>query len=108
MTIRTYSVYIVASPSGVLYVGMTNDLPRRVTEHKQKLVLGFTAKYNCHRLMYYENFGAPADAIAREKQIKGWLRQRKLALIETMNPVFADLAAGWFDPEAIRKALSSR
>ena len=94
--IRTYCVYILASRSRVLYTGVTNDLARRVREHKQGLIPGFTQKYRVTRLVYFEEFGDIRDAIAREKQIKGWVRARKLALIEAHNPTWDDLAEHWF------------
>jgi len=79
-------VYIMSSTSGTLYVGMTNSLDRRVNAHKRHLIPGFTAKYNCTLLVYFEEISNPLNAIAREKQIKGWLRSKKIALIESMNP----------------------
>jgi len=85
-------VYILASKSGVLYVGVTNRLRRRVAEHRLKLVEGFSARYNVNRLVYYEKFEDIRNAIAREKQIKGWLRAKKIALIESANPRWKDLA----------------
>jgi putative endonuclease len=85
-------VYIAASFSGVLYVGVTNNLERRMHEHKLKLLPGFTAKYNVSRLMYFETCTDPLDAIAREKQIKGWSRQKKINLIESQNPNWDDLS----------------
>ena len=88
-------VYIVASKTGTLYTGMTNNLDRRVIEHKQHLVPGFTAKYNCTRLVWFEEHSDVLAAIAREKQIKGWLRAKKIALIESLNPRWADLAEHW-------------
>lgn len=88
---KTYSVYIMASESGVLYIGITNDLERRVIEHKKKLVPGFSARYNVHKLVYFEFFNSPSAAIAREKQLKGRLRKRKVALIESVNPHWNDL-----------------
>ncbi len=88
-------VYIIASKSGTLYTGMTNNLDRRVFEHKQHLIPGFTAKYNCTRLIFFEKFSDPGNAIAREKQIKGWLRSKKITLIESMNPHWDDLAQHW-------------
>jgi putative endonuclease len=88
-------VYIMASKSGTLYAGMTNSLDRRVFEHKHHLVPGFTAKYDCTRLIFFEEFSDPGNAIAREKQIKGWLRSKKIALIESMNPHWEDLAQHW-------------
>jgi putative endonuclease len=85
-------VYIVASRSRNLYTGVTNDLERRVLEHKQGLVPGLTKRYRTHRLVYYEAFGYIRDAIAREKQIKAWTRAKRLALIETSNPTWIDLS----------------
>ena len=89
---KTYCVYIMASESGVLYIGVTNDLERRVIEHKKKMVPGFSARYNVQKLVYFESFGTVHDAIAREKQLKGWLRKRKVALIESVNPHWNDLS----------------
>ena len=94
--IRAYWVYILASRSRVLYTGVTNDLARRVKEHKQHLIPGFTQKYRVTRLVYFEQLGDIRDAIAREKQIKWWVRARKLKLIEAHNPTWADLAERWF------------
>jgi putative endonuclease len=91
--VRTYHVYIMASASRVLYVGVTGDLVRRVWEHKQKRVPGFTARYSVTELVYFEAFGDIRAAIAREKQIKGWLRARKITLIEALNPHWKDLSA---------------
>ena len=93
---RIYYVYVMASRSRVLYTGVTNDLTRRVNEHKQGLIPGFTQKYRVTRLVYFEQFGDIRDAIAREKQIKGWVRARKLKLIEGRNPTWDDLAEHWF------------
>jgi putative endonuclease len=87
-----YYVYIMASRSRVLYVGVTNDLARRVHEHKQGLVPGFTSKYRVHRLVYFEKFADISEAIAREKTIKGWKRARKVSLVEVRNPTWEDLA----------------
>jgi putative endonuclease len=81
----------------MLYIGVTGDLERRVSEHKQKLLPGYTARYNLKRLVYYEVFAYVVDAIAREKQLKHWLRARKVALVESENPKWADLAADWYD-----------
>jgi putative endonuclease len=88
-------VYIMASKSGTLYTGMTGSLDRCVFEHKHHLIPGFTTKYHCTRLIYFEEFSDPSNAIAREKQIKGWLRAKKIALIESMNPRWEDLAQHW-------------
>ena len=91
-----YSVYIVASKSRVIYIGMTNDLSRRVFEHKNALIKGFTAHYRCHRLVYCESFDDVNKAIDREKQLKRWRREKKAWLIERHNPTWEDLAAEWF------------
>ncbi|HIJ64651.1 MAG TPA: GIY-YIG nuclease family protein [Candidatus Hydrogenedentes bacterium] len=94
---RTYYVYIMTNKSRTPYTGMTNDLERRVYEHKHKLVPGFTRRYNISQLVYYETFNNPRDAIACEKGIKGWLRSKKVALITTANPDWEDLSSDWFD-----------
>ena len=88
---RSYYVYILANRAKTLYTGVTNDLVRRVVEHKSGSVPGFTRKYRIDRLVYFEETGRIEDAIAREKQIKGWLRSRKIALIEEFNPEWEDL-----------------
>ena len=82
---RTFHVYILAGESGVLYTGMTNNLLRRIWEHKQKKIPGFTQKYNVTKLVWFEAHGRATSAIAREKQIKGWGRTKKVALIEATN-----------------------
>jgi len=93
----SFFVYILATRwNGTLYVGMTDDLSRRVWEHRAGSVPGFTKKYNCHLLVYFEIFDEMEQAIAREKQIKGWTRKKKNALVETMNPKWRDLAADWY------------
>jgi putative endonuclease len=89
---RRFYVYIMASKTRVLYVGVTNNLVRRVLEHKSKVHDGFTCRYNVTRLVYYEETGDIRDAIAAEKMIKGWLRAKKLALIEEFNPAWEDLS----------------
>ena len=94
--VRTYYVYIMTNKSGTLYTGVTNNLLRRVYEHKRKLVPGFTKKYKITRLAYFEVFRDVRMAIAREKRIKGWLRAKKIALIESLNPGWKDLSAQWF------------
>jgi putative endonuclease len=81
--------------SAVLYTGITGNLLRRVWQHKQKLVPGFTSRYNLTRLVYYERFFYPDAAIDREKEIKGWRRSKKIKLIESMNPCWEDLAKDW-------------
>jgi len=88
-------VYMMCNKTRTLYTGMTNDLYRRVYEHKHKLVKGFTSRYNITMLVYYEEHWEPSQAIAREKQIKGWLRSKKIALIESLNPNWNDLASDW-------------
>jgi putative endonuclease len=96
MKAHCYSVYIVASKSRVLYIGMTNDLGRRTWEHKNDLTEGFSKKYRCHRLVYYESFDDVNRAIDREKQLKRWNRAKKVWLIERRSPTSEDLAAEWF------------
>ena len=94
---RHYYVYILTNSARTLYVGVTNDLVRRVYEHKRKLVKGFTAKYNVSWLAYYEQTTDISSAIAREKQIKAWRRSKKLALVESVNPRWEDLSLEWYD-----------
>jgi putative endonuclease len=96
---KRYYVYILASRSRRLYTGVTSNLARRVTQHKQDLIAGFTCQYKIHRLVYYEVTNDVRAAIAREKQIKGWLRAKQIALIESVNPTWEDLAAS-LDGEA--------
>jgi putative endonuclease len=102
-----YFVYIVCSRSGTLYIGMTNSIYRRALEHKHGEVAGFASKYHCDRLVYYESFDDVHKAIGREKQLKGWTRAKKIALIESRNPRWHDLAETWgaqmaFAGEAIK------
>ncbi len=95
---KQYYVYMVTNPDNqVLYTGVTNDLQRRVWEHKNGEVKGFTSRYNAGRLVYYEVYDDPETAIAREKQIKKGPRKRKAALIEDMNPGWLDLADDWLE-----------
>ena len=94
---RTYYVYILASHSRRIYTGVTNDLLRRVWEHRAKVANGFSARYSTVSLVFFEATGDVRSAIAREKQLKNWTRAKKLALIERDNPAWRDLAAGWFD-----------
>jgi putative endonuclease len=93
---RIYCAYIVASRSHTLYIGVTGDLLKRIFEHKQRAHPGFSAKYNCNRLIWFERFTGPVSAIAREKQLKGWIRVKKVALIEKTNPTWNDLSEGWW------------
>ncbi len=89
---KTYFIYILASKrNGTLYIGVTNDLMRRVYEHKKKLVKGFTSKYDVGRLIYYEEYKDITEAITREKRLKKWNRRWKLNLIEKVNPKWRDL-----------------
>lgn len=88
-------VYIATNASKTLYIGVTNDLQRRMYEHKHKIVPGFTAKYNIGQLVYYEETNNPLVAIEREKVLKGWLRSKKIILIESINPNWNDLSATW-------------
>jgi len=92
---KQYFVYIMASKSRVLYTGVTNDLQRRVYQHKNKLVKGFTAKYNVTRLVHFEMTSDVKVAITREKQIKAWTRAKRIALIEATNPTWQDLSETW-------------
>jgi putative endonuclease len=89
---KTFHVYMLAGKSGVLYTGITNNLVRRVWEHKQKQTPGFTQKYNVTNLVWFEAHGRATSAIAREKQIKAWRRAKKVALIAAMNPQWKDLS----------------
>jgi putative endonuclease len=96
---KLFYVYIMTNRprSHVLYTGITGNLARRAFEHKNKLISGFTSRYNLTRLVYYECFAYPDVAIDREKEIKGWRRSKKIRLIESMNPQWDDLAAQWAD-----------
>ena len=90
---RQYYVYFLSNDSRMLYVGVTGDIERRMSEHKRKLIDGYTKRYNLTRLVYYEAYHWVPDAIAREKQLKGWLRHKKVDLIESGNPTWGDLGA---------------
>ena len=109
---HAYFVYIMGSSSGTLYIGMTNSVYRRVLQHKAGETEGFSSKYHCDRLVYFESFDDVHKAIGREKQLKGWRRAKKIALIEAKNPRWEDMAGKWgaemlFASESIYK-LSSR
>jgi putative endonuclease len=95
----SYFTYIMASRSHTLYVGITGDLHKRVFQHKWKEHDGFTARYNCDRLVWFEGHAAVTKVIAREKQLKGWKRIRKIELIESLNPTWTDLSRQWYDCE---------
>ena len=102
---KTYYVYIMTNRTRTLYTGVTSNLERRVFQHKHKLLPGFTREYHIDRLVYFESFGDVRDAIGREKQIKGWLRAKKVALIVAANPAWRDIAQDWYGNE---KGPSSR
>lgn len=97
MSHHRYWVYMMSGAGKTLYIGLTNNLMRRVWEHKTHSVRGFTSKYNLDRLVYYAEFSTPAEAIAHEKRLKGWVRRKKDALIHAFNPDGCGLATGWFD-----------
>jgi putative endonuclease len=97
---RIYYVYLLASRSRVLYTGVTNNLERRVHEHKHGELDGFTKTYRVWRLVFFERYDNPRAAIAREKQIKRWRRDKKIMLIELANPTWEDLSAGWEGSES--------
>ena len=94
---KEYYVYIMSNKRGTLYTGVTNDLEQRIYQHKNKLIEGFTKRYNITQLVYFESSDDVTAAIAREKQIKGLLRSKKIELIKTLNPQWKDLSDGWFD-----------
>ena len=95
-----YYVYILASHRGTLYTGVTNDLERRIYEHRHRLGSQFTRKYNVSKLVYYESTEDVLSAITRERQIKAWRRSKRVVLIESLNPYWKDLAEEWYDPTA--------
>jgi len=94
---KEYYVYIMSNKSGTLYTGVTNDLERRIWEHKNHVIEGFTKRYNIKQLLYFESSDDVTAAIAREKQIKGMLRSKKIELIKTTNPQLKDLSQDWFE-----------
>jgi putative endonuclease len=104
---KTYYVYIMSNTSKMLYTGVTNDVEIRAFQHKSKRIPGFTQKYNLHKLVYFEGFSNVREAIRREKQIKGWLRSKKVALVESMNPRWLDLADDHFKSATKFSAMSS-
>ena len=101
---RTYWVYILASRSRNLYTGVTNNLHRRLAEHREGLVPGFTSRYRIFRLVHHEAFRDIRNAIAREKEIKAWRREKKVRLIERQNPAWHDLSEWWFESKKKRGA----
>jgi putative endonuclease len=99
-------IYILTNwTNEVMYVGVTNDLERRFYEHKSKLIPGFTKKYNLEKLVYFEHFSDIEMAIAREKEIKGWRREKKDKLVMSMNPDWADLSKGWGEDPSSQELL---
>ena len=94
-TQRRYFVYILSSVTKRLYIGITNDLERRVVQHKRRELEGFTSRYGIDQLVYHEETDDVYAAISREKQFKGWMRIRKIQLVQDMNPDWHDLAADW-------------
>ena len=94
---KTFYFYIMASESGTLYIGVTSNIKKRVWEHKNHLVPGFTDKYMIEKLLYFETIGDAISAINREKQIKKWRRQKKVKLIDSENPNWSDLSQDWYD-----------
>ena len=93
---KRYYVYILGSLSGTLYIGITSKLEQRVWQHKRHEIEGFTSQYQVDRLLYWETYDLVGRAIAREKQLKGWRREKKIKLIEKVNPHWKDLAAEWY------------
>ncbi|MCF8262286.1 MAG: GIY-YIG nuclease family protein [Melioribacteraceae bacterium] len=97
---KTYYVYIITNYSKTLYIGVTNNLERRIIEHKKGLIEGFSKKYNCKKLVYFEFTESIEDAIRREKQLKNWHRQWKINLIEKMNPNWDDLFKNFIENDS--------
>ena len=95
LPMREYYVYMMTNTSRTLYTGVTNNLARRVAEHQRKAIPGFTSRYNINRLVWYESTSDVGSAIAREKQLKGWKRRRKVALVTSANPDWTDLSEEW-------------
>ncbi len=113
---RHYYVYMTASLTRVIYIGVTGNLDRRIIQHKEKVNEGFTSRYNVTRLVYWESFSDVHQAIAREKELKGLRRAKKVALINAFNPAWKDLSAEWFAEfkrseaatEALDEAIAAR
>lgn len=94
---QIYYVYIMANKSGSTYVGVTSDIERRALDHKRRKLEGFTKKYKIDLLVFFEEFQYVEDAIKREKQIKGWRKEKKRELVESLNPKWVDLSEDWFE-----------
>ncbi|MGB9074124.1 MAG: GIY-YIG nuclease family protein [Terriglobales bacterium] len=105
---RFYLYILQSSSRRCLYIGMTNDLHRRVFQHKTHRFEGFSDQYNAVRLVYWESFGDVHKAIGREKQLKGWRREKKMRLIEQLNPGWKDLAVDWYAPATGTHGPSTR
>jgi putative endonuclease len=103
METKVYCVYILSSQRRVLYIGITSNIHQRVFQHKQHFFGGFTAKYTVTNLVYFERYGSVGKAIRREKELKGWRREKKIELIEASNPKWRDLSYGWY--QRIRSPL---
>jgi putative endonuclease len=103
-----YFVYILASKSRTLYIGITSDLETRIREHRSGIYGGFTTEYKVNRLVYYEQFQWVQAAIGREKQLKRWRREKKITLIERENPTWEDLSAEWRMPARMRIVAPAR
>ena len=101
---RDYYVYIMSNDRGTMYIGITNDLERRLAEHRTGLIDGFTRQYKLTKLVYFETASEVRDAIAREKQIKGWGRSKKLALVWSVNPNWRDLSEDWGTEDSSRRS----
>jgi len=102
---RYYSVYLLSNqPNGTLYIGVTSSLEGRMSQHKTGAFEGFSKRYGLTRLVYYEDFRDVKTAIAREKELNGWLRTRKVELIRKDNPFWRDLAEDWFDADVVKAA----
>ena len=109
MNVHNYYVYLMTNEwRNVLYTGVTKSLERRVWQHKQGVIKGFTRQYNCRLLVHMENYLQISDAIAREKQIKGWSRAKKNALVESTNPKWQDLGATWYAASGFASVIQSR
>jgi len=106
--VPTFAVYILTSRSRTLYIGVTNNLRRRILEHKCKVMPGFSSRYNCDRLVWFATFQYVDKAIATETRLKGWLRARKIALIVEKNPTWEDLSAAWYTQEQLEKFGTDR
>lgn len=102
-----YYVYIMSNASRTLYIGVTNDIDRRVYEHRNKTADGFTKRYNITKLVYFEIFSDIKQAIAREKELKGWIRKKKISLIISVNPKWDDISKQWGQDEPFVQTESS-